>query len=549
MKPKSQAAPPHPQTDGLSARATVVPANDITAPVNPSRGKPAKAAVNDPVPKVAGYQIDPLALVLPPGTEAELAALVDSIAKIGQIHPAVLLDNKILDGRDRAVACERLGIPLRTVSLGHCEDPVAYVIAANLPRRQLNATQRALVAVKFMPHYATEAAKRKRALSGTRANPDGTQPQVPESLPEPAACGDARDQAAKATGANPRYVSDMLKLQLEAPELFKAVDAGEISIPTALKKLAAQRDNRTAPETGSTRDAFLAVLCDDEASSTTRTAEKFYGAKTSPNIAFFRFLAVGATKILPGSQHGLTQVALFAVPVESSLTIKDKNGRSFCKASCRFLSLSIRGNVPQPATVPGQLVDDGIEGVIKMIEAMFPDARKVLSSAQHEAPHGWQYVPRDKKVGADAALANEQAAAPLADAHIESASQPEPPALTREDQEREIELFAADLTAKNNAVIKGDFAEIRRCDNRIQKWYAQLGQKFPECREVSERITQIHADLSYIAAVASESSKALPDTEREQLIRQISDSHPKRYAELRRQIEAATLDLRALFKS
>ena len=140
------------------------------------------------------------------------------------------------------------------------------------------------------------------------------------------------------------------------------------------------------------------------------------------------------------------------------------------------------------------------------------------------------------------------------DSHIESGSQPEPPALTSEDAAREMELLKAEFKAKRYAILNGDFAQARQCDHRIQQWFAKLWQKFPDLRKESEKHTQANEDLTYIAAATWEPSKALTQSEREQLVRLLFDAEPERYAEVRRQIEAATaqghpLDLRQLLKS
>jgi len=344
--------------------------------------------------RVGKLEIYPLANLFPMGPKDDLQPLADSIAKNGLLNPAVTFDGKILDGRRRAAACVIADVELRTTPLPDGIDPVEFVLAQNLQRRHLSPSQRATVAAKLMPHYQTEAAGRKRVLSGTRANPDGSQPEVPATLPEPAEHGEAREMAAKVAGAKPRYVSDAVRLLREAPELFKQVEFGEITIPQAIQRLEKQRDERPEQETGVTRNDFLAVLWDDSDAPPTRAPEKSYGPKSYPNLAFFRFHQSCDSRIELGTKHDLTHVALFAVPVEPSLTIKDKDGRAFCKASCQFLALSIRGTIPEPASVPAQIIEEGYEGVVKMIELMFPDALRAISTTRAEAPNGWQLVPR-----------------------------------------------------------------------------------------------------------------------------------------------------------
>ena len=349
---------------------------------------------------LAPEQIEPheFALLPPETPDDQFGDLVASREKNGQLVSVTMLNGKVLDGRGRVAACKKLRIMVRCRPLAPGIDPLSYVVAQAACRRQLSAGQRAAFAAKLVPIYSEEAAKRKRALSGTRANADGSQPEVPEFVPEPDGCGEAREKAAKLTGSNPKYVSNLLKIQREAPELFKEVERAAMSIPKALREL----EKQCGEDQGSSRrDAFTVVLWDDEAAPPTRAPEKSYSAKTYPNLAFFRFHNLGDTKIESASKHGLAQVAIFAVPVEESAIIKDNEGKSFCKATCRLLTLSIRGAVPEPATVPGQMIEGGHAGVVRMIESMFPDSLKALSSATREAPPGWQYIPRGMKVAND----------------------------------------------------------------------------------------------------------------------------------------------------
>jgi ParB-like chromosome segregation protein Spo0J len=66
------------------------------------------------------------------GPKEELQPLAESIAKMGQVNPAVTLDGKILDGRRRAAACVIAGVELRTTPLPDGIDPVEFVVAQNL---------------------------------------------------------------------------------------------------------------------------------------------------------------------------------------------------------------------------------------------------------------------------------------------------------------------------------------------------------------------------------------------------------------------------------
>lgn len=116
----------------------------------------------------------PAAELLPPMTDAELAELEEDMKARGQLHKGVVLDGKVLDGRHRQEICIRLGIPFATETweeaLARSADPVrasmsptAWVLATNLHRRNLNETQRAVIAEEALPLIEAETRARQKA--------------------------------------------------------------------------------------------------------------------------------------------------------------------------------------------------------------------------------------------------------------------------------------------------------------------------------------------------------------------------------------------------
>src|SRR5271166_3981319 len=80
----------------------------------------------------------PICLLIPSADEDELQDLTDDIRAHGLIAPIVLFEGMILDGRNRATACERAGVALRYVQFqGGREDALILVISHNLKRRHL----------------------------------------------------------------------------------------------------------------------------------------------------------------------------------------------------------------------------------------------------------------------------------------------------------------------------------------------------------------------------------------------------------------------------
>ena len=70
--------------------------------------------------------------------------LVEDIRMNGQQEPIVLYEEKILEGRNRYRACKRIGKEPKTKPYTG-SDPIGFVLSANLHRRHLNESQRAMV--------------------------------------------------------------------------------------------------------------------------------------------------------------------------------------------------------------------------------------------------------------------------------------------------------------------------------------------------------------------------------------------------------------------
>lgn len=92
----------------------------------------------------------PVADIFPIDDEL-VARMTEDIRARGLVHPAwIHRDGSIIDGRHRALACERVGVALRTeVWPGEDRALVAFVVSANLYRRHLTVAQRALVAARI----------------------------------------------------------------------------------------------------------------------------------------------------------------------------------------------------------------------------------------------------------------------------------------------------------------------------------------------------------------------------------------------------------------
>jgi hypothetical protein len=96
----------------------------------------------------AGLPFHPLSNIFPLLEGPAYDALVEDIRVRGLQEPVVLYQKQVLDGRNRQRACLESSTPLRTVPYDG-DDPLAFVISANLHRRHLDESQRSLVAKKL----------------------------------------------------------------------------------------------------------------------------------------------------------------------------------------------------------------------------------------------------------------------------------------------------------------------------------------------------------------------------------------------------------------
>jgi len=170
-----------------------------------------------------------IANLFPMMNPEEFEQLKQDIKNNGLIEPIVLYEDKILDGRNRWLACGEAGKkPHFDYYKGN--QPVSYVISKNLHRRHLNKSQSAMIATNSLPMLEKEARKRQIELAGTRTY------NLKELVPE-GQKGESRDKAGELFGVSGRYVSDAQKIKQEAPEYIEPIMQGEMTITQAKQEI------------------------------------------------------------------------------------------------------------------------------------------------------------------------------------------------------------------------------------------------------------------------------------------------------------------------
>lgn len=124
----------------------------------------------------------PLAEIFPLMEGEEFERLSADIKLNGLLEPIWTYEGKILDGRNRWLACKDAGVEPKTREYrGH--NPVAFVIAMNIERRHLTPSQRAAVAVEILSTY-------EKSLGGDRRSEEFQKAKLPSEMKQ------ARDVAA-----------------------------------------------------------------------------------------------------------------------------------------------------------------------------------------------------------------------------------------------------------------------------------------------------------------------------------------------------------------
>jgi ParB-like chromosome segregation protein Spo0J len=177
----------------------------------------------------------PLANAFPLLEGEEFDRLVESVRKHGQLESVVTYENMILDGRNRARACKAAGIePVGEAFEGGYEEARDFVIAANITRRHLDVSQRALIAARL----ATMRPGDNQHSVGEANSPSLSQAKAAERL-----------------NVSERSVRDAHRVvERGAPEVVRAVERGEVAVSRAARVVGLPKDEQAARLAESRRD-------------------------------------------------------------------------------------------------------------------------------------------------------------------------------------------------------------------------------------------------------------------------------------------------------
>lgn len=183
--------------------------------------------------------VHPAADVFPMLSDEELDELTADIKANGLLHPLVVNDGHLVDGRNRREACRRAGIEPQVVDLNGL-DPVRYIVSANINRRNLTKGQRAMALARLYPEPEKGGRGKTNSLlskefSGARISQARTvlawSPQVAAAvLAGTKSLNDAYGEALKAREDLDSEATRRTRLRDRAPDLADLVDSERMTL-------------------------------------------------------------------------------------------------------------------------------------------------------------------------------------------------------------------------------------------------------------------------------------------------------------------------------
>lgn len=152
-------------------------------------------------------------------------------------------EGKIVDGRSRYRACVELGVEPQLREWSGTGSLLAFVVSANLHRRHLNSSQKAMLALPIEEELSVAARENMRAAGGDRRSGMAGTPFLKVKKPTHV---HAAKEAAKMVGTNTAYVIAAKKVAEHAPDLVPAVRGGAINVREARSLAKLPQLRRTA---------------------------------------------------------------------------------------------------------------------------------------------------------------------------------------------------------------------------------------------------------------------------------------------------------------
>ncbi len=252
--------------------------------------------------------------VFPMMADDELQELAEDISANGLREPLVVAEvegkTMLIDGRNRRAACKIAGVDPSTRAL-HGEDPTAYVLSANIHRRNLTPGQRAMAVAMLRPEPEKRGRGNKRTINGEfseisqqRLSDARAVLKHSHELAEAVMHGEKPLQAAlkearHSQGGVRNDRTRLTKLRDERPDLAELVSTEAMSLDEAVKKVADEAEERKQQRWAATRNIIDSIRMLDRPPEAASEDASFY----DPAVAESRGEKVTAARLRRASEY------------------------------------------------------------------------------------------------------------------------------------------------------------------------------------------------------------------------------------------------------
>jgi hypothetical protein len=185
-------------------------------------------------------ELHPICALFPQLAEAELSELARDIKTLGQLEPILLYEGKILDGRNRFLACKLAEVEPWFMPFDPAKaklTPEQLVVSSNLRRRNLTPAQKAAIAVEWAERVEQDWSEGRCNTFVARVDKTGVQGGRPKTT--------ALQDTAALVGVSVSAAYEARRVKNANETFFAELKAGRRSLGSALDEI-----QPPAPEPG-----------------------------------------------------------------------------------------------------------------------------------------------------------------------------------------------------------------------------------------------------------------------------------------------------------
>lgn len=209
-------------------------------------------------------KVHPAADLFPMMSDEELNDLAADIQANGLIHPIIIDDEEqVIDGRNRLAACKLAGVKPTFEKLNG-KDPLAYIVSANLNRRNITKGQQAMSYAMIYPEPRSKGGRGKTSVENTEVFSRDRLKQARAVLRHSKTLADGvlkntitLDKALETVNHEKDRLhsaeAQMKRLRADAPDLADQVDEGRLTLAEALAASEERKRSKESAERAATQ--------------------------------------------------------------------------------------------------------------------------------------------------------------------------------------------------------------------------------------------------------------------------------------------------------